>query len=170
MKTNEIITERFINLHSPDQKRAVIDDIIPMLNLAYKNVDGGLGNIDPENLINTPGIWKLVRKDGEFIGGKLYRDYKGRKTRLTLHNGSQEGRAAVKSIMQTDMNQDRSWTEASGAVEKVLLRKGGKPVSNKEAGKILGKEILELDPDGFHYTREVAPGRVKRLIIIGTVS
>lgn len=172
MRANEFLAERFINLTTPDEKRKYMDVVLPLLHTSYSAVKGGLGDVDTENLINTPGIWKLVRKGGQIIAGKIYRTANGRKTRLTLHNGSREGKDAVKAIMRTDMELGRSWTEASGAVEHLLLKKGGKGVPNHKAPSILGKDPagFKMDPDGVHYFRDVdGSGKMVRKIIIGTV-
>lgn len=177
MRANEFIKESYVNVWTPEQKMSLIDEIMPLLHKSYETVKGGLGNIDPENLVNTPGLWKLVRRGGKIIAGKLYRDFKGRKTRLTLHDGSREARDAVQDIMQVDMDRNRSWTEASGAVEHLLLKKGGKPRPNVEAPMILkrpGSQFSFEDPetgenDGIHYWRDVGSGNVKRLVIIGNV-
>lgn len=177
MRANEFITESYVNIWTPADKMSIVDEIIPLLHKSYEAVKGGVGNIDIDNLVNTPGLWKLVRRNGKIIAGKLYRNFKGRKTRLTLHNGSREARDEIHNIMQIDMDQGRSWTEASGAVEHLLLKKGGKPQPNVEAPMTLkrpGSQFSFKDPktgedDGIHYWRNVGGGNVKRLVIIGNV-
>ena len=177
MRANEFIKESYVNVWTPEDKMSLIDEIIPLLRKSYEAVKGGLGKIDIDNLVNTPGLWKLVRRNGKIIAGKLYKDFKGRKVRLTLHDGSREAKDEIHNIMQTDMDRGRSWTEASGAVEHLLLKKGGKPRPNVEAPMILkrpGSEFRYEDPetgenDGVHYWRDVGDGNVKRLVIIGNV-
>jgi len=56
-------------------------------------------------------------------------------------------------IKKADVTQKRSWAEVSGPAEKLAIRNGAKPIPNKYAAYLSGKEILELNPDGYHYTR-----------------
>jgi hypothetical protein len=50
-----------------------------------------------------------------------------------------------------------------------MKKMGAKPLSNKFAAALTGKEILELNPDGFHYTRLIQ-GEPHEKIIYGTIN
>ena len=52
--------------------------------------------------------------------------------------------------------------------EKMLARAGATPLSNQLAATLTGKEILDLNPDGYHYTRLIA-GHPHEKIIYGFV-
>ena len=52
-----------------------------------------------------------------------------------------------------DIKTRRSWSEVSHKIEALLGKSGAKPVPNKFAAMLTGKKILELNPDGYHYTR-----------------
>jgi hypothetical protein len=87
-----------------------------------------------------------------------------------FHDDTREGKSELKSILTADVTHGRSWGEFSGNLERLMINLGGKPIPNTEVERILGQKILELDPDGYHYTREVSPGVVKQQILIGNVS
>ena len=60
--------------------------------------------------------------------------------------------------------------EVSGALERVMMKLGGKPIKATEAEKILSLpegNIKKIHSDGYHYDREVSPGVVKTQILIG---
>lgn len=166
MRIQELLFERFVNLFSPEEKKKAMDEVWDLLELTYAEI-GGLMGAGKENLIKTPGMWKLVRKEGKIIAGILYRDKKGRKIRLVLHNNTPAGKDWVKKIIKEDIAHGRSWGEVSGALEKVMIKLGAKPIPNTKAEEILGRSIKTLDKDGVHYTREIQPGDVKKQILLG---
>ena len=168
MRFEQVLFERFVNVFTPEDKRAYMDDVWQLLELTYAEI-GGLMGAGKDNLANTPGIWKLVRKDNKIVAGVLYRDMAGRKIRLVLHDNSQQGKDWVKKIIKDDIALGRSWGEVSGALEAVMMKLGAQPVSNMKAEEILGKPIKELHQDGYHYTREVAPGEMKQQVILGNL-
>ena len=168
MKWNQIINERFVNVFTPEDKEKYIDQLWHLLELTYAEL-GGLMGASKGDLISAPGIWKLVRKNGKIIAGILYRDMAGRKIRLVLHNNSEEGKEWVKKIIHDDIALGRSWGEVSGPLEKVMIKLGAKPIPNQYAEKILKQPVTELNPDGYHYTREVTPGVEKEQIILGNL-
>jgi hypothetical protein len=49
-----------------------------------------------------------------------------------------------------------------------MLRSGAKPIDNKYAEFLTGKKILDLNPDGYHYTRLIQ-GEPHEKIIVGFV-
>ena len=167
MKINDILLERFINLVTPAQRKPYALQVWHMINDTYEQHTSGLGPVSPEDLILTPGVWKVAVRNGQVKGGAVYRNFKGRKLRLVFHDGTPEGKEEMKKIMRDDITHGRAWGEFSGALEKVMLRFGGKPVPNEYAERILGKPIIKYDQDGFHYWRNVGGGNVKREIIIG---
>lgn len=173
MKTyREFLNESFVNLKTPQERMKVADEVMDLVAHTYKDIGGMMGS-QKENLVNTPGLWKLVRKDGKIVAGVLYRDTDhGRKIRLIFHDGTDQGKFWVKKIVNEDIQRDRAWGEVSGALEKVMMKMGAKPVSNKRAQSILGLpdgNIKKLHSDGYHYDREVHPGTVKTQVLVGRI-
>jgi hypothetical protein len=50
-----------------------------------------------------------------------------------------------------------------------MKRLGADPIPSEYAGMLTGKEILDINPDGYHYTRLIA-GYPHEKIIYGVVS
>lgn len=168
MRFEQIINERFVNVFTEKDKTAYMDQVWKLLELTYAEI-GGLMGAGKNNLVNTPGLWKLVRKNDRIVAGILYRDLAGRKIRLVLHDNSEEGKTWVKNIIKDDIALGRSWGEVSGALEAAMIKLGAQPVSNMKAEEILGKPITELHKDGYHYTRNIGGGISKEQIILGNL-
>lgn len=167
MKLLDLLCERYVNLVTPQQRMPYVQAVWDMINDTYEKHAEGVGAVSPEDLMITPGVWKLAIRSGQLRGGAVYRQFKGRKLRLVFHDGTPEGKAEMKRIMMDDIMHGRAWGEFSGPLEKVMLRMGGKPVPNTKAGDLLGKPIEKLEDDGYHYWRNVGGGNIKREIIIG---
>lgn len=165
MKVVQLLTEATLDLTSPSQREEYAEDVWRMIQTAYKHI--GTGGADINDLVQAPGVWRLLMKDGQLTGGAIYRNHNGRKLRLIFHDGTPNGKRAVIQMMANDIMTGRSWGEFSGALEKVMMRLGAKPVSNMFAEKLLGKGVKEKDRDGYHYVRGVGRGNLKREIILG---
>ncbi|NDC22757.1 MAG: hypothetical protein EBZ49_01320 [Proteobacteria bacterium] len=169
-----ILVERFVNAISDQDKLKYVDQVWDMMQKAYAPIGGFKSVNSKEELIKDTSIWKMVRKDGKIIAAKLYADKRGRKSIAGAAEvgedgkATEEGKKALLSIMIEDIKLNRSWAEVSGKVEHLMLKHGSVPIPNKYAAEILGKEILELNPDGYHYTRMIA-GKPYEKVIVGTV-
>jgi hypothetical protein len=148
-----LLTERFINATTEDEMKKYSSVVWEMLNTSYKDIGGYKGASSPEELINKSSLWKLVRKNGKIVAVVIYADNRGRKAIALATDSSIEGKEALMSIWAEDLSYNRAWSEVSGKAEHLKLKKGFKPVPNKYAAEILNKEILNLNPDGIHYTR-----------------
>jgi len=168
MKFAQMLNERFVNVFTPDEKEAYMDELWALLEVTYAEI-GGLMGASKSDLISAPGLWKLVRKNGRIVSGILYRDMAGRKIRLVLHNNTEEGKDWVKKIIKDDIAFGRSWGEVSGALEAVMMKLGARPVSNLKVEEILGKPVTTLHQDGYHYTRSLGGGVEKEQIILGNL-
>ncbi len=132
--------------------------------------DGNLYGAEMRNLIDSPGVWRLVVRGESIIAGVLYRHFKGNKVRLVLHDDTRAGKDAMKNVFLGEFSRGNCWGEFSGNLERILTTAGIPGIPNTEAARILEKEIQSLDPDGLHYEREVFPGTVKREMLFGTVA
>jgi hypothetical protein len=163
-----LLLERYINLFNKEEIEPYIEDIWSIMQSTYEPIGGFKTANTPEELLNKVWLAKLVRKNNKIIAAALYKDKYGRKAIAAGSDGTTEGKNAVKKIIEEDVKQNRSWGEFSGKAESLYLKNGGIPIPNDMAEEILGKEILEKDPDGFHYTRMIN-GEPHRKMIIGNV-
>lgn len=126
-----------------------------------------------EDLVHTPGLWKVVRKGGKLVAGIIYKDTDhGRKIRLVFYDGTPEGKTALKRIIMEDVKHNRSWGEISGPLETCMIRLGAKMVDNHQVHKFLNvpeSNIKKLHADGHHYDREVALGVIKTQVLLGNL-
>lgn len=165
---SNILLERFVNLHTKQELSKYIDIIWDILQKSYAPIGGFLTASSKEDLIEKTGMAKLVRKNNKIIAVKLYKDDQGRKSIAAGTDGSNEGKLWLVKMFQEDIKLDRAWGEFSGKAEHLMLKYGGIPIPNELAGEILNKPIISLNPDGFHYTREIM-GEPHEKIIIGNI-
>lgn len=163
-----LIQERVINLHNKSDIEKYIDDIWDIMQLTYKPLGGFLTANSKEELVNKVDFAKVIRKNNKIVAAALYKDKYGRKAIAKGFDGTEIGKDAVKMIYKEDVEQNRSWGEFSGGAEKLMLKNGGIPLPNTLAKDILQKPIISLNPDGFHYTREIN-GEPHEKIIIGSI-
>src|ERR1700741_3909740 len=153
MKSTEFLTEHIVNLLTPQDKQKYAIVVWDLLQQSYAPAGGFHSAASPEELITKSGLWKLMRRDGKITVAAIYRDQNGRKSIAAGTDGSQQGKKDYMAIKNADVSMNRAWAEVSGAPEKILLRSGAKPIPAKFAPLLTGKEIVEYNPDGFHYTR-----------------
>ena len=162
-----------MDLCTPEERRLYAQRVWNLIITTYKEYgnseDGNLYGAQMENLIETPGLWKLVERDGEIIAGVIFRKFKGNKMRLVFHNNTREGKNMLKALFLDEFRHGRCWGECSGHLERILREECVPMIPNTKAAEILGKEITRLDPDGMHYEREVFPRITKREMLFGRV-
>lgn len=162
------ITEHFVNLNTPAEKEPYKDQVWDILQTSYAKVGGFKSAVSVDELVNTPGLWKLSRRNGKIVAVNLYRDAHGRKSIASGTDGSIEGKQDYFAIKNDDNTFKRAWAEVSGPVERMLANSGVMQIPNKFASVLTGKEILDLDPDGVHYTRLIQ-GEPHKKIMFGFV-
>lgn len=161
-----ILLERFVNLHTPQDMSKYIDVIWDILQDSYASIGGFKSATDKEDLMRKAGLTKLVTKDGRVVAVKIYKDELGRKSIAGGTDGSAEGKKWFMKICEEDIKLNRSWGEVSGKMEHIMLKRGSVPIPSSMVAHILGKPILSYDPDGYHYTREIQ-GEPHTKIMIG---
>lgn len=164
MNLNQILTEHFVNLHTTAQKEQYKDQVWELLQGAYANIGGFKGAVNADELAQTPGIWKLSRRNGKIVAAAIYKDSHGRKTIAVGTDGSTAGKRDFHIIKNEDLSHKRMWVEASGAMEHVFKKANTITVPNKYAGVLTGKHILDLNPDGVHYTRLIGGSPYEKII------
>lgn len=161
-----LITERYVNLRGRQQIEPYLDSIWDILQLTYEPIGGFLTASSKEELLGKIDFAKLVRRDGKIVAAAVYKDKNGRKLIGAGYDGSQQGKVDILKTYLEDIKQARAWGEYSGRLETTMLKYGGVPIPNKFAEYILQKPIKSLNPDGYHYTREIG-GEYHEKIIIG---
>lgn len=182
MRYQEILNERVVNLHTPDEKMRYAKPVWDMLSHSYQKMGGFKSANSPEELANEPGYWKLVRRGDRITALAIYkqvpktRNFKliasAAETELDPTTGqyrtTTQGLRDYGMVKSSDIAMKRSWAEVSGPAERIMIKSGAKPISNRYAEFLTGKNILALDPDGFHYTRLIQ-GEPKQKMIIGFI-
>lgn len=167
MKLLEIaLFEHYVNLHTPEEKQKLVDEVWEMLEKAYAPAGGFKSASSKDDLVHNSSLWKLVRRAGKIVSVVIYKDQHGRKSIAIATDGSEQGKKDLYKLKLDDLRLQRSWCEASGKIEAIIIKLGGKPLSNKFAEMLTGKKILGYDVDGIHYTRLIA-GEPHSKVIFG---
>lgn len=162
-----LLTERFLNLRSSDEMEQYLDTVWEILQNTYKDI-GGFKSSTKDSLIKETSMWKLSRRDGKIVAVVLYVNKRGTKLVGAGTDGSPAGKKDMYMIISEDIKFKRVWAEVSGAIEHIYLKLGATKVPNDMAAEILNKQILSLNPDGYHYTRLIK-GHPHEKMIVGTV-
>jgi len=184
MRYKEFLIEKVLNLHSPEERRPYAEVVWDMLQRSYKKVGGFKSAADVEELINEPGYWKLIKRDGRITAVNIYKKSRKSQNLKVIASATETGsyqspegekyKATVQGlsdyemIKKGDIKTKRSWAEVSGPAEAFLERGGATPIPNRFAEFLTGKKILELNDDGYHYTRLIQ-GEPKEKAIYGFV-
>jgi hypothetical protein len=166
---SQILTEHFVNLTTPEQKKHYAKTVWDILQFSYKDIGGFRSASSPEELIHDSHLWKLARRNGKIVAVSVFKDSHGRKAIAYGSDGSDAGRRDLRQMAKDDVGFGRMWGEASGAVEHIYNKLGAKPIPAKYASFLTGKEILEYNPDGYHYTRRIM-GHPHEKILFGFVN
>lgn len=127
-----------------------------MLEDAYADIGGFQSASSVQELVQTPGLWKLVRRGATITAILIYKESHGRKLIAVATDQTAQGKQDLLRILREDQKLSRSWAEVSGKMESIYKKLGFLPLDNQLAGTLLNKKILDLDSDGIHYTRLIA--------------
>lgn len=169
-----MLNERYVNLYTPQEKLKYADEVWDILQKSYQKIGGFKSAENVQDLIDKSSLWKMVRKNDKIVAVAIYKDQRGRKSiAMGAEVGpdgkaTKEGRDAIMSIIIEDIKLKRSWSEVSGAAEHLKVKQGATRIPNKYAAELTGKEIIELNPDGYHYIRMIA-GKPYEKIIVGYI-
>lgn len=183
------LNEHYVNVFTPEDKEKYIDDVYRLIEYSYKDIGGAKG-LSKDELMEDGVFFKLVRKNNKIVACAVY-SYRSaatsnvsffdpkrdeRKIKYVAQDGSDEGKAAVKTIMHDDIVRPERgfWGEVSGKVEQMYMRRGAVPIPNTIAVQVLRdfkkKPIDKLDPDGYHYWRPVGGGKSIRKMMVGNAN
>jgi hypothetical protein len=181
MRYHQLLVEKILNLHTPEEKIKYADKIWTMLQRSYKKIGGFKSANSAEELANDPGYWKVVRRGNHITALGVYKQVpntdnfkmiaSATETELNpegKYKATTQGLKDYNMLKKDDIKTKRAWAEVSGPAEKLMLKAGAKPIDNKYAEFLTGKKILDLNPDGYHYTRLIQ-GEPHEKIIVGFV-
>ena len=181
MRYHQLLVEKVLNLHTPEEKMKYADKIWDMLQRSYKKIGGFKSANSAEELANDPGYWKVVRRGDHITALGVYKQVSNTdnfkmiasatETELNPegeYKATAQGLKDYNMLKKDDIKTKRAWAEVSGPAEKLMLKAGAKPIDNKYAEFLTGKKILDLNPDGYHYTRLIQ-GEPHEKIIVGFV-
>lgn len=150
-----VLNEKFINLFNQSEKELFYTEVEKLIIDTYGYIGGMKGNI--LDFMNDNHFWKLIRKNGKIVAGKIYKDKLGRKSVCAFTDGTHLGKVCLKIIVMEDMKYGRAWAEVSGKMENIYKYSIKATPLPHEIVKVvmdaMGKEVLDWDPDGYHYTR-----------------
>lgn len=178
------LNERYINIIDNNAEKDKYKDIVwDLLQKSYAKIGGikGSGFNNPDDM-KSISFWKLIRKNGEIVAGKLYKDSNGRKSVASFTNQTKEGAIALADLVANEF--DRSMGEVSADMLRFIIRSNG--IQNvvkyaktvDEASKILKKKLNteHVDPAypekypelaQFFYSREIG-GHQHTKVLLGT--
>lgn len=165
---------QYEDISSCAEKSFIVDDIFSLLKNAYKDVKGGLHFVSKDDLISSTSLWKVIYFDENIVGVVIYKAKQGLKmVALGIAKISdREIKHSIKTMLSFIFKQtfSNTWMEVSEGVEQFIIKNGGERflIHNTLAKKLTSKNIISLDDDGYHYTRNIN-GIVKRKVMIGTV-
>lgn len=145
----------FDQTHVTD-RQAYADQIWSMLQHAYADIGGFLSMANAQELVETPGLWKIITRGDQVKAVLIYKAQHGRKLIGAATDGTTDGKNDLMRLLMEDKALRRSWAEVSGKMESVYRKMGAEPIPNALAHELTGKRILNLDEDGVHYTRLIA--------------
>lgn len=161
-----ILNERFINLFNKSEKEKYFHEIKNLIIETYSYIGGYNGKI--EDFLNDNYFWKLVRKNDKIVAGRIYKDRLGRKSICSFTDGTHIGKIGLKSIIIEDLKLGRAWVEVSGKMEnlyKYSLKATPLPHSIiKIIMDLMGKKVIDWNPDGYHYTRLIKGVPITKVI------
>lgn len=169
MQIKDFLVERVVNLFNQPDQIKYADQVWALLQSSYKGAGGFHSAEDIPDLLSKTNMWKLVVRDGKVTAANLYRDLHGRKSIAAGTDGTPQGKHDYNMIKDADIKYQRSWAEVSGAPEHIAKKAGMKPLPAKFAKILTGKEILEYNADGYHYSRMIN-GHLHEKIIYGFIN
>lgn len=168
MRIFEIITEpKILEITNRDQKKKYIDQVWDILDLSYQYVGGFKSYDSPEHMINDDNSkWLVSLNDqNQVLVVFVFKNSFGNKFVAMGGLKSSEARNTLKVMLKDIFNRKTAWGEVSGIPEKMFKDMGVPYISNTEAERLTGKNILELDTDGIHYIRYIGGSPTKKALM-----
>lgn len=152
-----LLNEHYVNLFSVSDKQKYWNEVKALIEESYSYIGGYRGDFN--EFFDKNHLWKLIRKDGVIKAGQIYKDKLGRKAVAGFTDGTAEGKQAFKILIKEDLKLGRAWVEVSDKAENIYkYTMNATPLPHslvKILMKMLHKEVIAWDEDGYHYTREI---------------
>ena len=179
------LNESYVNCFGDDRNKYV-DDVIRILQTAYASLGGVKGLDNPKELLEDDIFFKLVRRNNKIVACAVYKFKNPRNSKVSFFDpkrnerklkyigsdGSAEGNQGVRDIMREDITRPERgfWAEISTPkLEHMYIEsKGAVPIPNRIAKDILasiGKKVIKLDDDGYHYWRLIGESPLRKMLI-----
>ena len=157
-------------LHNPVDKARWVNQVWNILEISYRDIEGGLLFSDKSELMLKTSIWKVIVVDGRVLAVAVFKEKHGQK--LVAMGVDRQGdvmksRSALIYLLRHSL--ERAWMEVSEAAENFIMKQcGGEKflIHQSEAVRYLNKAV-EFAEDGYHYVRKIA-GIPKVKIVLGT--
>lgn len=154
-----LLMEHFVNIKSNDDMKKYGSVVWEILQKAYEYC-GGIKNVNGiDDLISDTDFWKLYRKDGKILACIVYSGKRGgRKLCLMGSDGSEDGRKALKGMLEDDFRlKDRNmWAGFSGKAAITALKHGGYPIPSQIACDLMNTTKKSCVPhDEYWYKRAI---------------
>lgn len=157
---------------SKDKKYAG-NNLVNLVQTAYKATpDGSFVNSLRDVL---PSDWVVIDLDDNpdidatifYRKARVGEKWTGRKVQGIGHDGSQEAKAKVIDRLVKELSMPGTWVEASNALEKVLLKRGVKPVTDvKLLQTLFNDPNLKMISD-TSYSRSILDGKIIHETVFG---
>lgn len=165
-KDSNRLNERFLNLFQVNDKEKYFTEISDLINETYDSIGGFVGDIN--EFLTDKYFWKLVKRNGKIVAGKIYKGLRGRKSVCGFTDGSFLGKIELKNIVKEDIKLGRSWVEVSGNMENVYKYSAkATPMSRTEVEiimKLINKEIISWESDNIHYSRIIKGKKLTKVM------
>ena len=73
MRSREFLIERILNLWTPEERQPYAKQVWDMLQRSYKKEGGFKSAANLDELVNTPGYWKLTRRGDKITSVNIYK-------------------------------------------------------------------------------------------------
>lgn len=164
---NNFIFEHYINANTKETKSKYVDVVWEILQKSYAKIGGFKSVNSKEEMIETNGIWKLVKKNNQIVAVAVYKDLFGRKLYGLGSDGTKEGKYQLLKLLKDDANLLRSYAEVSGKMEEHYINLGFTAIPSDIAEQLLnksGKAIISKSEDGFHYSRLIGGEKFTKIM------
>lgn len=167
-----------VDMKSASAGAGIDQDVVDMVKISYGPLGGFAQLEDPSSLRSAMTNYFLTDVDSDPApdAGLLYYDAGrfNKKSSAIIHDGSVDGRIAIRDLMSDLFTTPGHWIEVSGAPEHIMINKLGLPVvDDRELAEYLVTFGFKRDVgfrwkgDGY-YERDLG-GRKITKIIVGNV-
>ena len=119
MRATELLTERYFNAFTPNDKAKYAQEIWDMLQRSYAPIGGihGKGFNDIEDMIQSNHMFKVGMDSGTPVMVSVYKNVNGGRKKVALGtDGSREGILMARDSLRAEFKTGRAYGEISGPV------------------------------------------------------